>query len=568
LFDSSNGEIMREKILSIYTKYKLSIIIALSIIVLGLIGLILFSIYTNKLSIKEFKNNSYSFKYDTTWKIKDKDSQSITLEHNKGSKLNIEIVSLQEEYRYSSIDDMLDELFYDIVIQNKDFKLLYKEKELVTKNEYDGYKMLYENNDSQAMVLISKKINKLIIFTYEAKNEYFDILLDSVQNIIYDFNTLEKKYDLAYNLKLETSHIEYNDSVEVTKLLENTKQHEIASHNYYVKYSIPDQFKNGRIDSSSGYFKFEGLEEGTITLSVNIYNKNIYEHLDKEKGLNVYSKWSIFKTDEDYSKFEESLDKLFGDYESYVYKNSYYYDKVVTFDENFNSNFTSELNENVILIYVLDRNHIILFEISSSKVAIPKELINMIKIDLSENYSSYFASTNKDGLIISKLKRLVNSDDQSVEEITLKLPEKYKEIDNSSILTTNIYEKRNYVLDYNEELEIYDYEIEYYLANKYTTMDDYASIVNSSFIHDYGDYKDLSYSGEKNINNKTFKIYDGWYTDISGIMFTNTNRINYYTNVKLLSYELSSGGYLIIEIEGNGVQISDNLLNELTNFEI
>lgn len=555
---------MREKLYQIYARYKLAIIIALGIIIVGLIGLILFFTFSNKSSIKEFKNDNYSFKYDITWKVVKKDSQEVTLEHNKGSKLNIEIVNLQEEYRYSSIDDMLDELLYDIETQNTAFKLLYKEKEVITKNEYDGYKMLYENGDSQAMVLVGKKSDKLIIFTYEAKNDYFDILLDSVLNIIYDFNTIEKKYNLTHNLKLETSSIEYNDSREVINLLKDTKQHEIASNHYNVKYSISDKFRIRGVDSSSGYFEFSGLETGSIRLRVNIYKKNIYEYLDKDEGANVYQWWSTYKNDKDYSMFEETVDKFPSDYESYIYKNSYYYDKAVTYDENFNSQTTSELKENIILMYALDKNHILLFEISSSKVAIPKELINMIKIDSSENYSSYFASTNKDGFIISNLKRLVNFEDESVEEIILRIPDKYKEQDKSS----NIYEERYYVLDYNEELKIYDYEIEYYLTNKSTKMDNQVSIYNSLFSSAYGEYKDLSYSGEITLNNKTFKVYDGGYTNISGIMFTSKNRAKYYKNVKLLFYELSSGGYLIIKIDGNGVQISDNLLNELTNFEV
>ena len=69
------------------------------------------------------------------------------------------------------------------------------------------------------------------------------------------------------------------------------------------------------------------------------------------------------------------------------------------------------------------------------------------------------------------------------------------------------------------------------------------------------------------LNGKKFKVYSGGYTNLGGILFTNTNRIRYYINKKVLFYELSNEGYLIIEVNGNGKEISDEILNEVTNFE-
>ena len=51
-------------------------------------------------------------------------------------------------------------------------------------------------------------------------------------------------------------------------------------------------------------------------------------------------------------------------------------------------------------------------------------------------------------------------------------------------------------------------------------------------------------------------------------MFTSNNRTKYYVNVKVLFYELSTGGFLTIKVEGNNVQVSDEILNDLTNFEL
>lgn len=552
------------KMLDIYRKYKLAIFIALGISIVGIISIILFLSFTNNSSIKEFKNNNYSLKYDDTWKIESKKEQSIVLKHNKGSTINIEIVSLTDEYKYSTIDEMLDEFLYDVEQQNKDYKLISKKEDSITKNNYDGYKMLYENGDSQAMIVIGKKSDKLMIFTYEATNEYFDILLDSVHNVIYDFDTVEQKFNLSHNLNVETKSIEYVESNEVKELLGKSVQYELASNNYHVKYSVPSGFKSSGVDSTRGYFNFKGLEKGSITISLNIFNKNIYEHLDKEKTTNVYSSFKSYKDDEDYSKFTESVDKFDSEYESYIYKNSYYYDKAIKYDKDFNSSHYSRLNENIVLMYALDRNHLLLIEIKSSEVGIPKELIDMIKIESSENYSSFIVSKKENGYIISDLKRNKEYGSEEVEQIKLKIPDKYKETERG----TNIYENRYYNLNYNEELELYDYEISYSLTSKSSKLETQIDNINSLFPKAYGDYKYLSSSGEREFNGKKFQVYDGGYTELAGIMFTSINRVKYYANVKVLFYELSTGGYLVIKVEGNGVQISDEILNELTNFEI
>lgn len=560
---------MMKKVRINLSKYKISILIATVILVLGLIVLMIILALTKKgVGLKDFLNDNYKFKYDSTWNIKEEYNQKVVLSHNSDSKLELELVKLEDQYKYSQITDLIDEITYDISEQNKKFDLLFLKETEITKNKYSGYKLLYENDESQAMIIVSKVGDKLLLFTYEAKHNYFDILLDSVQNIIYSFEIVEQKPYLSYNLKLETSKINYLESNDVEKLLNKTIEQEIAAHFYHVKYSIPDNFKLGKIDSSAGYFHFRDLIDGEIFLSVNIYNKNIYEHLDKENSLNVYSGWDTYKSDPDYSKFEESLEELNGSYESYIYKNSYYYDKAMILDDDFNISYASQLNENIIIMYALDKNHLMLFEISSRGVGIPEKLINMIKIENAEEYSSYLPSTKEDGKIISYLKRMTNSTDDTVDAIKLKVPEKYTEIDNSALLTTNVYEQRNYILDYIEELETYSYEIQYALTGTYAKMDNQVKLVNDTFSRPYGEYKDLTYMGERIMNNKKFYIYEGGYTNIAGIMFTSKNRIKYYTNIKLLFYELSNGGYLMIQIDGNNSEISESLLEELTNFDI
>ena len=68
---------MKHKLFELYRKYKLSIIIGLSIIVVGLIGIILFLTLDNNSSVKEYKNNNYVVKYDNSWKINSKEDNLI-----------------------------------------------------------------------------------------------------------------------------------------------------------------------------------------------------------------------------------------------------------------------------------------------------------------------------------------------------------------------------------------------------------------------------------------------------------------------------------------------------------
>jgi len=63
-----------------------------------------------------------------------------------------------------------------------------KEKKEISNKKYEAYKILYENGDSQSLIVIFKNSNYLCVINYTANNEYFDILLDSFQFILEEFN--------------------------------------------------------------------------------------------------------------------------------------------------------------------------------------------------------------------------------------------------------------------------------------------------------------------------------------------------------------------------------------------
>lgn len=546
---------MMNKIMNIVKKYRIAILSCLGILIVGLLILFVVLKLFNPTEIKEYKNDKYAFKYDTSWKIKEKKEESIKLVHNKDSEINIQIVSLEEEYKYSTSDDILDELLFNLEKQNSSYKLLSKEKDLITKYKYDGYKLLYENEESQVLVIMGKKADKVLLVTYEATNEYFDILLDSVQNIVYDFQILDNSFNLTYKLSVDTNDISWSTNDEV-KDSDNVSEYEIANKNYLVKYSVPKSFELSSFNSTMSYFNYRGLSNGSITLTANIRNTNIYEYMDKNGSYSTlyYSFNNQREGKNDYSDFKESLQKLDNkDYVSYVYKNSY----------KSSSQWGDYDYEEVILIYELDSNHILLFEIKGTKNKIPKDLIDNIKLNSSKNYASYITKNIVDGYLIGELKEYPNYNKDSIRLVTLKIPTKYIEIDKEN----NIYESRYYGLDYDADRELYKYDINYDL---YTSMESKVKNLSSSYAShkNKGKYSELTYSQDITLNGKTFKVYSGGYTDIRGALFSNYKRTYYYVNSKVLFYEFEDGNCLSIEIRGNDVEVSNEILNELTNFDI
>ena len=162
---------MMKNIIEVLKKYKISVYIALSIIIVGIIGIVLFNVFSNKDVLKDFENDNYVLKYDKSWSIKEKDDYSILLKQGSKAKIKIEIIELTDESKYSSIEDLIDEIIYNIEKQNDNYKLLSKKETTVSKYEYNGFKLLYENKDSQVMTTVYKKSDKLIMINYEADND-------------------------------------------------------------------------------------------------------------------------------------------------------------------------------------------------------------------------------------------------------------------------------------------------------------------------------------------------------------------------------------------------------------
>lgn len=553
---------MRKKLYDIYKKYKIAIIIALSILLIGILCLILFNILSSKSIALNEKN--YNLKYDSSWKVKEKKDNYISLNHKSSkSLLKIEIITLDKEYKYTDIDDLIDEIIYNVDEQNKNYKLISKQKDTFTKYEFKGYKLLYETEAEQTMIMTFKKSDKLIVASYEAKNKYFDMLLDSVQNIVYNFNTADETFELKNSIKKESSKISYSKSEDLDKIITKNKEYEIAHNNYKVIYEVPSVFELSDFNTESNYFNLKDYDKGQMTISTYIYNKNVYEYLNKDNLVNVYQNYKMYKKDKDISDFKEQVSELDSKYsDSYIYKNSYK-TNAIKHNDKLEAESYKRTDENIELIYSLNRNHILIVVIDSEGIPITKKLIDSIKIKSVANYSSYTKNKVENGYRIAELQKYIDYKKEKVNNIIIKLPEDYKEIDRT---TNNLYSERYFGLNYDEKEELYDYVIHY----KFSTTKDVAKnveLLNAKFKDSYGECNNYQQVGDVTINDKQFIEYVGGYTDLGGIPFTNINRYKYYVHYKALFYKLNDESYLIIEILGNGKEISDDIVNQATNFE-
>ena len=385
-----------------------------------------------------------------------------------------------------------------------------------------------------------------MLLTYEAKHEYFDILLDSVENIIYNFDINDKKYLINNSVKTDTEEIKYGTNKALDNLLNENSYHEVAFKNYSAKISIPTNFIPTTFDSTSGSYEFKGLKKGKIKLSTLIYATNIYEYLEKKEELGKLYYDLSFQRDKkntQYKNFKESLSTLENDkYKSYLYKATY--DYVV-------GNSTSKY-EVYIVIYELDNNHILVYKINSEDNVITKKLIEKLKFSDVKNYANYIPQEKK-------LKRFSSS--KKVDEVTLNISDKYQEIDYG----LNTYMYRYFGLNYNRKNDIYQYNVKYTLTSKYQEIE---SVIKYITIYKKaGPYQEMVYIGTINLNNKEFVVYSGGYTK-NGAGYVSNNSDKYYVHKKILFYEIPTGGYLQIEIDGNGDEISQEVLNDLTNVDI
>lgn len=160
-------------------KKNMGILIIVFIFSVVVLGSVIISIGIRQ---KTFTNDDFSIKYDTTWK-KEKDKEGLKLKHKKSkAKFIVQTKILDDNYYSTELKDIIDDIVYSIEKQNSGYSLISVFDS--PSDKYDSYSYLYEDYSTQALVSIYKLDNKVIIVYYEAENEYFDIVLDSVEAML------------------------------------------------------------------------------------------------------------------------------------------------------------------------------------------------------------------------------------------------------------------------------------------------------------------------------------------------------------------------------------------------
>lgn len=218
-------------------------------------------------------------------------------------------------------------------------------------------------------------------------------------------------------------------------------------------------------------------------------------------------------------------------------------------------------NELIRIVYELNKNHIFVIEMKSEDIGIPKELIDNIIIKNIKNIASTIINKKENGFLIGELKKFTDYTYEKTEEITLNLPESYKEIDSNM----NFFENRHYISNYYEKVHIPEYEVNYEITT--AKIDSVIKKENDFINKDLGKYKETSKIKDTIANGRTFKSFKMGETKISDGPVSE-GRHKYYSEKILLFYKLESGNYLFIKISANEHKITDELINKLTNFVI
>ena len=495
-------------------RFNLRSIFYLSTIIVLLIGLILIIILKNiKVIDKKIYTDNYDIYYDSTWRITSKDENNVNLKHNTGSILKIKIVTLNDYTKYENLDSSINNILYSINKKNSTNKLINKKP--VKINNKDAYKVFYKSKNKNTLLTIIKESNKLILFEYTAKEKYFDIVLDSSNNIVNSFKLSHKKIDLSKTINLDKNNIRWYSNRKLNSKLNDTNKYSISSNNYKVNYTIPDIFKVVELDTTKGRYNYNDID---ITTSVE--NINIYEYLGKDK---IYEDYKYLKK-KDY--FREYLNQV--DENEYCYKNEYQVENTTY--------------ENVELVYSLNKNHIFVVKIKS-KNPITKKLIKSINIINNSNYSSNIENNINSNKLIGNLIEFTDYKKEKTEEVIIKLPVLTTEEDHND----NLYKIRYY----NDQQT--NTKLKYY---KISNIESNNKSINNNYISrkSFGPFNNLVKNDNEISNDKEFIVYTGKYT--------NSQKVE--INTKVLYYKLKNK-FLVIEIE------SSNKIDDIfyyTDFEV
>ena len=162
-------------------KHKIIILFTLIITMIIVIFSLLYVINSN--SLKKYTSDELSFSYDKNWSIS-KNDNSIYLVNNVGSSVVITTTKLDDTTINMSVDEINSSVVSKLMSDNKNYKRIAEEKGKITGIYYDGYKTLLEDSNNQALIFVCSTSDYVLTVNYTASNKYFDMSLDSVENIV------------------------------------------------------------------------------------------------------------------------------------------------------------------------------------------------------------------------------------------------------------------------------------------------------------------------------------------------------------------------------------------------
>ena len=138
---------------------------------------------------RKYDNDIYQITYEKNWKVTTTGKNSI-LTHKSGCKYSVNVMDLEDEYRMSSLAEVVDDIIEKVENDNPRYRLVNKEETSIGKGAYEAYQFLYEADDAQSMITICKRNNRVYVINYYATDDKFDIILDSVKDMNYKFEIL------------------------------------------------------------------------------------------------------------------------------------------------------------------------------------------------------------------------------------------------------------------------------------------------------------------------------------------------------------------------------------------
>lgn len=520
-----------KKVKEFVKKNSLALIISFVSIVIAISGIVVYKVFFDKgIQIKEFSNSLYKVKYDTTWNLKEEEN-SLLFKHEKGATISIDYITLTNDFLYTSLENIVDEVAYSIQQENPNYHLIGREDILVTSNKYEGYQLLYENGENEVLLTLFKKEDKIVSIVYESSYEYFDILLDSAKEIIYNFDLVTKEYELSYNineLDLQELSISGNDKVKT----DSNSTYKIANNHYLVEYTIPSNFKLSNYDSRYGHFRFND-GSGWINIDTAVKNANIYEILDELQSYNY--DYSIKKAKEDNSITEETYTQI--DEGNYIYHIEYA-------DTDYNTKY-----DVIYMIYSLDNRRTFVVNIEGYNKSLDESIVNNISIKSTTKYADYVYRNIENGYLKNEFKYTYDSYERKYYLLKLLTPDEYTEYDDGF---SNMNEVRKFRKNYDDDKNEYLSSVKY----SFTKLELESRLSSVEYIYSIPSSARKSL-GIKTFNNKNFDVYYYEFNNKLGKAY-----------IYVLYYEISDGNFFEIVIESIDSKIDSRDLIELTKFEV